>query len=252
MNYTRGAMFNRMAVSVLMTIGYPLAAGCSLAHAGTPAGRDASTTTPNHTAQDSSMDAATAASSPAVAAPRPVQPVAAQPFPPRPLPPMPGVAALARLRAQARAYCRGVWHVEGVSRGGYGSTRNPGYGSGWLRRPGRSVVPTRLPVWLGTAETNDPGYSLDVIRRVERRAGGQLQFCGERAAMVNPAVAGLVIVQFTVGRDGTVPSAAVAHHELGGTDPASCYANMFRRLTFPAPANGPVVVRTPLFVCPRP
>jgi len=96
--------------------------------------------------------------------------------------------------------------------------------------------------------------SLDkaVIQRVIRSHVAGLRRCYERALAVNPGLEGRVLVRFVIGADGRVTSAEVAESTLNDSSVESCLLAEFRRMEFPPPQGGGVVmVNYPLVFVPQ-
>jgi hypothetical protein len=96
------------------------------------------------------------------------------------------------------------------------------------------------------------GLPPDVIKRIARQQFGRFRVAYNAGLRKDPKLAGSVVVQFTIGRDGSVlsasdhgsslPDAAVVHDVVGA----------FMTMAFPTPADGPVVVTFPIDFTPSP
>ncbi|MBW2528940.1 MAG: AgmX/PglI C-terminal domain-containing protein [Deltaproteobacteria bacterium] len=136
----------------------------------------------------------------------------------------------------------GLGKVGVIGRGGGGT--GSGYGSGVGRlgssrrgqpakvTPGRSMVVGKL----------DKG----IIRRIIRRHVNQIRYCYERELAKEPNLAGRLSLKFTIGPDGKVTTVNVAQPMHGGVD--SCVTRVFRRMMFPKPEGGGIVVVSYPFV----
>ncbi len=133
----------------------------------------------------------------------------------------------------------------GLDTHGYGPGRGPG------DRFGRDLGdddlgPRRQTAVVQPLPTVTVAGSLpsDVIRRVIQRNIGQVRFCYEQALGGRPDLSGRVAVRFAISPTGSVQTAMVASSSLGDARVESCVASAMRRLSFPAPENGGMVMVT--------
>lgn len=86
--------------------------------------------------------------------------------------------------------------------------------------------------------------SLDkaIIQRVVRRHQNAVRFCYEQGLKRNPAMAGKVVVKWTVAADGKVVAVAVSETTLKDVAVESCVVDQVRKWLFPKPGGGGVVV----------
>ena len=91
------------------------------------------------------------------------------------------------------------------------------------------------PVVLGSIDKS-------LIDKVVRRHMNQIRYCYQRELASNPSLAGKVVVKFAVGPDGAVTSAELRSTTLGNSAVESCVIGRFRRMAFPAPAGGGIVI----------
>jgi len=92
--------------------------------------------------------------------------------------------------------------------------------------------------------------SLDrtVIQRVIRRHLNQIRYCYERDLQVSPPLAGKIAVRMVIGPEGRVTSANAAQDTLAWPKTTECVLRVIKRLRFPRPKGGGVVVVTYPFV----
>ena len=83
------------------------------------------------------------------------------------------------------------------------------------------------------------GMDKEVIRRVIRKHLSALRYCHESQGS---GLTGTVTVKFVIGSSGTVEMSALESSTLGDTTIEQCVVKAFRSWTFPAPADGGVVV----------
>lgn len=99
------------------------------------------------------------------------------------------------------------------------------------------------PIILGALDRS-------LIDEVIKRHMSQIRYCYQRELPRSPTLAGKVIMDFTIGRDGSV-STTRARGTLGNVAVENCLVDRFRRMTFPAPrGGGVVVVRYPILFSP--
>ncbi|MFO0591682.1 MAG: AgmX/PglI C-terminal domain-containing protein [Polyangiaceae bacterium] len=124
-----------------------------------------------------------------------------------------------------------IGHGAGTGTGsGYGS------GAGGAQKRGR--------VGAATATTSGSGLAQEVIARIVRRNLEQLSFCYEKAMVKAPTLQGKVAVKFTIDGKGAVLSAAAADTNITDADMVSCVVAAVKRMSFPEPDGGGVVVVT--------
>jgi hypothetical protein len=137
-----------------------------------------------------------------------------------------------------------------IGAGGFGTIGHgggTGTGSGYGRDVGGDLgarsgaVPRVVPA--GNADVRG-SLPADVIRRVIQRNIGQIRFCYEQGLHSRPDLSGRVGVRFIISPSGGVQTAMVASTTLGDARVESCIAGAVRRLSFPAPDGGGVVIVT--------
>lgn len=124
--------------------------------------------------------------------------------------------------------------------GGTGGTCY-GCGPSSLGRGHRASGPT---VSMGTA-TASGALSPEVIRRHIRQHTNAVRHCYEAELARRPDLSGRVAIRFVIGQDGTVVSAAVAESSVESPSVGQCVAGAIRRIGFPPPGVGVVVVTYP-------
>jgi TonB family protein len=86
--------------------------------------------------------------------------------------------------------------------------------------------------------------SKEPIRRIIRRQINAFRGCYERELQSNPNLAGKVVVKFIIDGSGKVTNAAIAESTLNNEKVEQCLLKAIRRLTFPQPPGGEVIVVT--------
>jgi len=122
-----------------------------------------------------------------------------------------------------------------------------GFGnSGSFAGPGHKARPPKMRSGQETATGQLPP---EVIQRIVRNNYGRFRACYESALRNNPNLAGRVVVNFVIGRDGSVNSVG-GGGDLPDAGVISCVASGFRALTFPPPESGIVTVSYPIAFTP--
>ena len=129
----------------------------------------------------------------------------------------------------------GLGAIGGIGHGA-GTGSGSGYGSGGKKR-GR--------VAAATATTSGSGIPTEVIQRIVRSNISTIQACYEKAMTKAPALAGKVLVKFVINADGSVSSAAASDTNITDADMVSCVCGAVRRMAFPQPDGGAMVVTYP-------
>jgi TonB family protein len=135
----------------------------------------------------------------------------------------------------------GGLHTIGVGGGnGDGSGNGYGSGAGGLRQRRNERVP-RIRV-------NPPevfgSLSKETIRRTIGRHIPEVRFCYESQLNARPELQGRVAIKFVISPTGTVRSALVASSDVGSAKVDNCIADAVRRINFPAPEGGGLVIVT--------
>lgn len=84
------------------------------------------------------------------------------------------------------------------------------------------------------------------IQRVVTARSGSFRFCYEKELQLQPDLRGRLTVQFTIGRDGTVPKAEVRESTIKQRKVEQCVLKTFRGMRFDKPQGGICVVSWPL------
>lgn len=117
--------------------------------------------------------------------------------------------------------------LAGIGAGGHKGGGSGGKGPVRIR-PGKTMVRGSL--------------DKDVIRRVIRKSQNQVRYCYERALVNNPELAGRITVKFVISAEGNVIKAAIASTSLENEGVEKCVVRVVRRMRFPAPQGGGIVV----------
>lgn len=99
-------------------------------------------------------------------------------------------------------------------------------------------------VAAATAMTTGTGLATEVIQRVVRRNINQIQYCYEKAMTKAPTIAGKVAVSFTIDAQGAVTAATAADTNITDADMISCVCGAVKKMAFPAPDGGGVMIVT--------
>jgi len=86
----------------------------------------------------------------------------------------------------------------------------------------------------------------EIIQRIIRHHIMQVRHCYERQLAKDPNLEGRLKIKFTITKDGRVSTVMV--QEALETSVDSCVAQVFRRMTFPKPQGGGIVIVSYPFV----
>jgi TonB family protein len=86
------------------------------------------------------------------------------------------------------------------------------------------------------------GLDKEIVRRVVRQHVNEVRFCYSEALARNPALAGRVVVQFTIAPTGRVIVAALQGSSLGAPAVEQCIVRATQRWEYPRPSGGGLVV----------
>ncbi|MCP4675133.1 MAG: energy transducer TonB [Deltaproteobacteria bacterium] len=126
---------------------------------------------------------------------------------------------------------------------GTGTGRGPGMRYGKFTGDLKSRR-SRGPRLIPGKSTVTGSLSKEVIRRVVRRHINEVKFCYEQGLRKRPDISGRVAVKFLISRSGAVQGAAVTSSTLDDPGVESCIARTVRRMAFPQPKDGGIVVVT--------
>jgi hypothetical protein len=166
--------------------------------------------------------------------------------------------------ARSRRWTKAFKNIGGVGRRQPRSPDRPGAGQrprqGGHRRhaarrcPDRAVH-HRLPPAANAASRrasssrllcSNRGRRISTSSSATSAAGGRrIAACYERALKSNPALAGKLVVRFSIASAGTVVAVAVDEDTLGAPDVAGCVRGLIARWRFPPPTAAPVEVSFP-------
>jgi hypothetical protein len=91
----------------------------------------------------------------------------------------------------------------------------------------------------------------EVIGRIVRQSFGRVRQCYLSGLALNPMLAGTVVLEFVIARDGSVSAAKDAGSSLADASVRACVVKAFKGLSFPAPESGIVTVKYPLTFTPE-
>lgn len=81
-----------------------------------------------------------------------------------------------------------------------------------------------------------------------KRHRNQIRYCYQRELVKEPALAGRIVVKFTIGKDGTVSAASTKSSTMGNAAVETCVLGRFLRMSFPEPTGGGIVIVSYPFV----
>jgi hypothetical protein len=115
--------------------------------------------------------------------------------------------------------------------------------TGWPAPP-RAVSGPRIS--FGTT-TVSAGLPPEVVLRITRQNFGRFRVAYERGLKRNKTLSGRIVVQFTIGPDGSVLTASEQGSSIADSDVIHDVVRSLVNLSFPTPAGGgPVLVTLPL------
>lgn len=82
----------------------------------------------------------------------------------------------------------------------------------------------------------------DVIQKVMLRNRNSLRYCYEHELVSNKNLSGTINTQFVIGATGTVTMSVIKNSTMKNAAVETCIAQQLRRLTFPKPEGGGVVI----------
>jgi hypothetical protein len=127
----------------------------------------------------------------------------------------------------------------GGSGGGVGSFGDGTAGKGPVRG-----VPVSLP---SRPQRVQGQIDRDAVAKVLNDHINQIRGCYERALLTNPNLgAGKVGLEWTIAPDGSVSEVGAKVATVKSPEVVSCLLDLLRRLTFPKPSGGVVIVTYPI------
>ncbi len=104
-----------------------------------------------------------------------------------------------------------------------------------------------LACWAGTgpAHASEGQLDKDLIRRIVRAHMPEITKCYEAALVRAPAATGQIVIDFTVGVQGSVTGTEVGSTEIADSELTGCMQTAIKRWLFPRPEGGSVVVHYP-------
>ena len=127
--------------------------------------------------------------------------------------------------------------------GGGGSGSGYGRGAGGLR--GRRAKAPR--VLAGQAQVRG-SLDKEIIRRIIRRHLNQIRYCYQSQLQADENLGGRIVVQFTIAPTGQVVVSKIQSSTVKNKNVESCIAQTVRRMLFPKPKGGGIVIVSYPFV----
>jgi len=84
----------------------------------------------------------------------------------------------------------------------------------------------------------------EIIRRIVRRHLNEVKFCYEEQLIRQPALAGRIVVQFMIARNGQVLSSVLQSSSMKNPAVERCTVQAVHRWQFPEPQGGGLVTVT--------
>ncbi|MFK7990751.1 MAG: TonB family protein [Sandaracinaceae bacterium] len=131
-----------------------------------------------------------------------------------------------------------------------------GSGAGRQASEGEVVVERRIRGRVNAGaladESGSGSFDPSIVTRQIRARIRAIQTCYERELRNNPALAGRVLVRFTIQPTGTVSGATAQENSTGSPAVASCVVSTIRRFRFsPGPEGGSVTFAYPFVFAPQ-
>jgi Ca-activated chloride channel family protein len=124
------------------------------------------------------------------------------------------------------------------SMGTVGHGAGGGSGAGYGRGASAKAVPR---VRAGAAMVRGH-LSKEPIQRIIKRQKNAIRACYEKELQSDPNLAGRVVVKFIIDGTGKVTNAVIEESTLNNKVVEACLLKVIKRLTFPQPAGGSVIV----------
>lgn len=104
----------------------------------------------------------------------------------------------------------------------------------------------------GTVRAGEAKGTLDKdeIRKVVRDRIVEIRHCYNQALVADPEAKGRVVIDFTIGEQGTVTHATVASSDMQDKAAPACMRDAIHSWTFPKPSGGSVAVSYPFVLEP--
>jgi len=113
-----------------------------------------------------------------------------------------------------------------------------GYGSG----PGTNVKGQgtgHLEIGLNLKDaTVDEGLTKEEVAKVIHSHMNEIRYCYESAILADPSLAGKVLVDFKIGAQGSVGTAAAAENTMNNAQVGGCLVGKLKNWKFPQPRGG--------------
>jgi hypothetical protein len=91
------------------------------------------------------------------------------------------------------------------------------------------------PIILGALDRS-------LIDEVIKRHMNQIRYCYQRELTRDPALAGKIVVRFTIAGDGSVSASSIKETTMNNSAVETCVTGRFMRMQFPEPRGGGVVI----------
>jgi hypothetical protein len=149
------------------------------------------------------------------------------------------------------------WNSDGPGGGGAvegapGGTGTKGRGGDGSSLVGGGPTGTKLPgnIDKGGRVIRVGGMDAALIDEVVKQHLNQFRYCYQRQLQRNPSLGGKVTLKWIIASDGSVSSASVKRDTMGNAAVSSCMTKVARRMVFPHPKGGIVIVSYPFLFSP--
>ena len=94
---------------------------------------------------------------------------------------------------------------------------------------------------------NGPGQIPEsAIEKIMAKYVSKFQYCYEKALLADGSLAGNILMQWTIGPDGTSSDVKVVRSQLNNSGLHSCIIKELSKIRFPSPSGGAVTIKYPL------
>lgn len=100
----------------------------------------------------------------------------------------------------------------------------------------------RVPRVRQSKATVKGALDKDIIRRIVRAHINEIRVCYDKGLLKDAALAGKVVVDFTIGSTGKVTASSISSTTLSDKTVGTCIAGAVKRWKFPSPMGGGVVL----------
>jgi TonB family protein len=128
----------------------------------------------------------------------------------------------------------GLGNLGAIGKGGDGGGNGSGYGRGAGGLGRHASAPDVIPGLASVRGSLDK----EIIRRIVRRHINEVKYCYDQQLVNWPGLEGRVVVQFTIGGNGSVIASTLQSSTVANAPLENCIVRAVRRWEFPRPLGG--------------